>query len=250
MKKLFLFLLFSLCQFSLLSQEKAIQNLKKYEYYIESRSYEPKWTRKYILKDGLVKKFQDIYSKKDLRNEFEYYYDKRNNIIKEKLTRNVGSKEKFKIKINHSLNYKNNNLIEDRDNYGWITHYSDFNKSGKPKSVKTFGNDKKFHTIEQISYTKNGNISTSTKETFYYDTTKYNEIEILNYKYDEFNNIIEIRRNYKPEKEFPRIMIGGLDLHKLEIFKYEYNEDNLWVKKSMFLNIDGQEVVSWTREYK
>ena len=210
-------IIFIFNQSSLYSQSIAIKNLKKYEFYIETRSYEENWTRKYILKNGIIQKFQDIHNEQGLTNEYIYTYNAKNDISQEQYIGNIGLNNKFDIKIKHKLKYDGKFLVEEKDNFGWVKHYSEFNELNKPKIIKTSGKDKNFSTIQKLTYDKFGNISLSIEEKLYTNKSKVNEIEIISYKYDKYNNINEIHREYKPEKEFPILMIGGINLYKVNI---------------------------------
>jgi hypothetical protein len=243
-------IIFIFNQSCLFSQSKPVENLKKYDFYIETRSYEGNWIRKYFLKNGVVQQYQDIHNEQGLTNEYIYTYNDKNDIFQEQYIGNIGFENQFRMEIEHELKYEGKILIQEKDNFGWIKNYSDFNKLNRPKIIKTYGEDKDFYSIKKLTYDEFGNISVSIEEKIYEDKSKINEIEIISYKYDKFNNIKELHREYKPEKEFPIIMIGGINLYKNEYYEYKYNTENLWIKKSLCLNKDGKEIIYWTRKYK
>jgi hypothetical protein len=256
-KKIFLFLILFINQNGLfsqnpsLNQDKDVEELKKYEYYTQRESWQQNWCRKFFLKNGLISKFQDIEDKQGLTNEFIYYYDKHSNIKKGKYITNMSVENKDHLIFKHRLTYNKNNLVvEDKSSYGWVTLYSEFNELGKPQIIKIGGKNKGHSSKEKLFYDENGNTLKSIKTTFSGNTTVITEVETIKCKYDGFNNCIALHRAYKPKKKFPIMMIGVPHLFEYEYYQYVYNDDKLWVKKTMSLEPENEEILSWKREYK
>uniref|UniRef100_UPI002628F92D hypothetical protein n=1 Tax=Flavobacterium sp. TaxID=239 RepID=UPI002628F92D len=98
---------------------------------------------------------------------------------------------------------------------------------------------------EEMIYDDFGNII---KDILY---SKYDGIihkEINKYKYDDFNNIIEINRSNGPKERYPIIMTGGPELYEIEKYRYIYNKDGLWIKKYRIAG--GKKILTCIREFK
>ena len=245
MKKSFLILILLINFNNIYSQD--VEKLKEYEYFIESKNYEKNWIRKYILKDGLNYKIQDIHNEQGLKNEYIYFYNKKNNVIKEEYVMNKGFENEGNIRINHKLTYKNNRLIKDRSKEtSWTIKYSNFDKLDNPQVIESIGKNKQ--TKKNIKYDDKGNILKLTEITYNNGTKVIKKTEFTSYKYDQYNNVIELLRSSVPKMEYPIKMIGGPHLYENEFYKYEYNKDGLWTKKVCIIN--GNESYIWKREYK
>ena len=83
------------------------------------------------------------------------------------------------------------------------------------------------HRTELI-YDENGNI---TSEKIFSKFENQYKIEINNYKYDKFNNLIEVIRNSIPKETYPIPVVGGRFHYEIEKYRYVYNKDNLWIEK-------------------
>ena len=245
MKNIFLFLIILINFNNIYSQN--VEKLKEYEYFIETRNYEKNWIRKYILKDGLNYKIQDIHNEQGLTNEFEFFYDEKLNVIKETLKIGMSGGKYDPIIINHKLTYKNNNLIsKESEAIAWLYIYSNFNESNKPQVIESSGKLKQ--TKELIKYDLNGNILKRTEITYNSGTKDIEKTEVTSYKYEHYDNVIDIHRSSTPKIEYPIIMIGGPNLYENEFYTYEYNKNGLWTKKICLIN--ENESYIWKREYK
>ena len=260
MKKTIVIILFLLNQLSFSQNfENERARLIQYKYFEVKNlaSHNSSWSQKKILKNGLV--FQnEHYFEGKLRSRQNYVYDNSGNQIYE--IQNYSSNDS---KVNDTLNtqkftYNSENiLIQKVSNFEIVEKYSNFTKNGKPKLKELFSTTQDSLFIypfkEIITYDSKENIIKEVKYKITYsqeiNSTKKNlQIETNEYKYDEFDNIIEIIRRYQPKIEFPIMMTGGKPLYEVERFRYVYNEYGLWTK--MYQIVNREEKLIKKRKFK
>ena len=232
------------------SQSDKLDLLRKYDFYIEKNIEMGKWWSKHVLENGLVVA-QENFWKNELRSRYEFEYDKFKNIRQETETYNLDDGKVNKVS-QVKLKYKDGQLVRKELDYGVTENYSDFNEFGKPKLIERIVDEplKPLSYKELIEYDNHGNIAKSTEYSIYedFDGKTSNEIAITYYKYDARNNVIEIRREFQPKRDFPIPITGGPSLYELEYFRYKYNKDGLWTKK--YKTVDGKEYLIKKRIYK
>lgn len=220
------------------SQENNDNKLSKFRYYTVINK-DSSYIKKVSLKAGIVKKILAYDKKKSTKEKIRYYYDNEEKLIERKFfLKNLKSKLK-KTWVKEKYSYNKDKLIQFENNFGWLTSYSNFNDLEKPQIIEfTTKSSKNYKTIEKISYYDNGFIKQSIKENLIGDNTIGSIIE--NYKYDDYGNIIELKRQSKHSLFIPNKQ------YKEEYYKYEY-DNNLWITKKMFA--DGKEIDTWKRTF-
>ncbi|MGB5419563.1 hypothetical protein, partial [Algibacter sp.] len=103
---------------------------------------------------------------------------------------------------------------------------------------------------ELIEYNIKGNIIKTIEFSIYEDLKgkTIHEKATTHFKYDKWNNVIEIHREFEPKQEFPIIIIGGPAKYEFEYFRYKYNKNGLWTKK--YKTVDAKEILVAKRKYK
>lgn len=104
--------------------------------------------------------------------------------------------------------------------------------------------DSAFSLKKEFLYDDLGN--TKLIKNFYYIQNQL-QVDIEQYHYDKFQNVIKLERRSIPEKEYPIIMIGGYDKYKIEEFEYVYNQKQLWIKK--YRIVDGKRILIEERDF-
>ena len=250
MRNIFVFILIlGSLNFSV-GQNSNIELLKNYEICIEKNIEIGKWSTKFYLSNGLVS-IQENYWKNELRSRTEFEHDQYENIKIETQTYDI-NEGKVNYVSNLKLKYKDTLLIRKEFSFGMTEKYSDFNSLGKPQLIERTDESvfKAFPFKELIEYDKNGNITKSTEFSVYEELNgkTIHQKATTHFKYDIWNNVIEIHREFEPEQEFPIIMIGGPAKHEYEYFRYKYNKIGLWTKK--FKTVNGKENLVAKRKYK
>lgn len=215
------------------------------------------WTYLYELENGLIVK-QKNYCGKDLRLIQNNIYDKNKNVIYEISSYDSNKGNKIDTVSKYIYKYdKLDRLIEKNYGFGIIETYSDFDENSNPKLIERYNENGQtlygWPITEKFEYDSSNNVIKEIKITIEYpelktDTIKKFKIETNLYKYDEYDNVIEIRRHYDPEEEFPILMTGGRPLYALENFKYKYNSKGLWTKE--YLLLDGKKILISKRKFK
>ncbi|MGL4583284.1 MAG: hypothetical protein ACRCVU_09915, partial [Flavobacterium sp.] len=98
----------------------------------------------------------------------------------------------------------------------------------------------------KYEYDALGNIIRKEKTTISKGET---QIDIEELTYDQYNNVLTIRRSSSPTRRYPIIMIGGRSLAQFETFEYEYNDDHLWTRKYL-IGSDYKKILLAEREMK
>jgi len=230
------------------AQKSEAELLKDYDFYLEKNIEMGKWSTKYFLSNGLVTT-QENYWNNELRSRTEFEYDKYHNVKQETETYNindgkVNNVSHIKLKYNDTL------LVRKKFDFGMTEKYSDFNKFGKPKMIERIDEHNAWPHKEIFEYDKKGNIAKSIVFNIYTDLNNetIKEKAITYFKYDKWNNVIEIHREFEPKQEFPIIMTGGPAKYEFEYFRYKYNKNGLWTKK--YKTVDGKEILVAKRKYK
>lgn len=224
-------------------------------------SYEKSWSNIFFLKKGEVTECE-IYFKNNLRSKLHYIYNDDGALIYEiSIYKN---KNILKVDTINKYTFKKDDkkrIIEKNFNSIFYEEYSNFNNNGLPTVIKAFNFNKDTLTNRPfkkiLSYDGNGNIK---KEISYiYELFDLNEKKLDNvkfeadtiisnkwkyilavesnyYSYDNFNNIIEIKRERNPERDKNSVMTGGRPIYDLEKYYYSYNKYGLWTKMYWILN--------------
>jgi hypothetical protein len=230
------------------AQKSESELLKNYKFYVERNIEMGKWSNRYYLENGLVTA-EESYWKNELRSRTEFKYDQFNNVEREIKTFDINEG-----KVNHvtkiKLEYKNGLLVCKEYDYGLTEKYSDFTEHGKPKLIERTDEHKIWPHKEAFKYDENGNIIKSIVFSTYTDLKDktVNEKATTYFKYDKWNNIIEIYREFEPKQEFPIIMVGGPAKNEFEYFRYKYKKNGLWTKK--YKTVNGKEYLVAKRKYK
>ncbi len=250
MKNLLLFILFLINFNNSFGQKSETELLKDYDFYVEKNIEMGKWNTKYYLSNGLVT-VQENYWKNKLGSRTEFEYDRYGNVKRETETYDI-DEGKVNDVSNLILVYKDTLLISKEFSFGMTEKYSDFNELGKPQLIERIEEleFKAFPHKELIEYNDKGNIVKTIEFSIYEDLKgkTIHEKATTHFKYDEWNNVIEIHREFQPEQEFPIILIGGPAKHEFEYFRYKYNRIGLWLKK--FKTVNGKENLVAKRKYK
>ena len=229
------------------TQNSESELLKNYEFYVEKNIEIGNWSTKYGLKNGLVS-LQENYWKNELKSRTKFEYDRFGNVEREIVTFRINDGHINDIS-NFKLEYKDSLLVRKKFDNGMTEKYSNFNKLGKPKLIERIEESdfKLWPFKEQLEYDNNGNIVKHIK--FKYDYGDQNIITkaTIHYKYNELNDVIEIHREFEPEREFPLLKNGPLK-YEYEFFRYKYNKNGLWTKK--FKTTNGKEILVAKRKYK
>ncbi len=247
--KNFLSIIITLLVFNIsFAQKNEIELLKSYNFYVEKNIEMEKWSNRYYLKNGLVT-VGESYWKNELRSRTEFKYDHFNNVECEINTFDINEGKVNRVtKI--KLKYENGLLISKEFDYGLTEKYSDFTEYGKPRLIERTDEYKIWPYKETFKYDENGNIIKSIVFRTYTDLKDktVNEKVTTYFKYDKWNNVIEIHLEFEPKQEFPIIMVGGPAKNEFEYFRYKYNKNGLWTKK--YKTVNGKEYLIAKRKYK
>ncbi|MGO4920902.1 hypothetical protein [Maribacter spongiicola] len=248
MKKIIPYVILCFISGYLFGQKNETEDLKKYDSYLVKNLEMGKWKTKSFLKNGLVT-VKEVYYKKELRSKWKYFYDENQN---EKLSIRTFDINQGIINdtIEIELLYFQDSLLVQKHSLGTIEKYSDFNKFDKPRILERTQEFGFLPYKEIFEYDANGDRS---KEMAYseFRNTKdslVQELEINRYRYDSNNNVIEVIREYIPEKTFPIPITGGPSLFAIEKFRFVYNKDGLWTKK--YKTVNGVEKLILKRKLK
>ena len=225
-------------------KNEKLKNYKSVNEYYFSSGKKSQYHTKYNLENGRIQSIES-YRKSTLTRKVIYLHDNEN--VKFEITTydfNVG---KLHDTITFTYTYNaNKQLIEKRASYGMIEQYSNFNEQNLPEKIIR---PTKFDSItgykEILTYNSTGKLIQQTISSM---LEKVENIEINQYKYDDVGNMIETKRAYSPNLEFPIIMTGGRALHELERFRYVYNEKGLWTEQ--YITINGKEFLLERRKFK
>jgi len=189
-----------------------------------------------------------IFWNKKFRSTHKYSYDENSNItqddlidfyVKDTSTYNSGP-------IIYINSYNNlNQLISIKEFYAgqeehaFITEFSDYNAMGLPQKIIRSGYS------ENLIYDLQGNIVKKIATNKIFDKE---EVETIEYTYDENNNIISLKRKMSPEEKFPIIMLEAYPKYEFERFRYKYNKHGDWTKK--YWIIEGKEMLFAKRKFE
>lgn len=202
-------------------------NWTKYQKVIEKEHPEndKSWSYVYNLKNGKTSSI-NFYFGDELRTECTFCYDDNSNL---KQLKNISNSSQqivdYKLKYNKSGQLILQNTI----------HF-EYDKKGKlvRKYLDVFeAKNSKSGWSEKYIYDDLGNLSQLVKSTY---VSGLFHIDIENYIYDECKNIIQISRSSIPKRSYPIVIIGGELKNKVDIYKYEYNSDCIWIKKYKIIN--------------
>lgn len=219
-------------------------NLKKYKTVeiIYGKNPKKSWTKKISLTNGRIMKIEN-YNKKRLTIQEIYHYNSTNKPDYKIVTFeiNVG---KTNDTVHYAYIYNDKNqLIESKSSS--VEKYLNFNNQNLPQIIITKSFDSIYWDKTELSYDTIGNVIEEKKCSKFLDTMG---IEIKKYKYDKFNNVIELTRSSIPEKKYPVHLGGGRSHYENEKFRYVYNQDNLWIEK--YWIVENKEYLIEKRKFK
>lgn len=222
-----------------------VDSYKEYKCITEKDIRSDKWITKSYLKNGLIIKRKSYFGC-ELRGVWKFYYDNYNNLVKEVDTYDINDGKVNRVKT-YILTYTDSLLTKwEQDGVEVVEEYHNHNKLGKPLLITSFS--RYFHSSKTLEYDQNQNIIKKTDTTTYYDNPENDiEIRVTTYRYNKFNDVIEIHRKIKTGQKLP-IIIGGYQELDHEYYKYEYNENEHWTKKYMFIDDEMRLII--TRKYK
>jgi len=176
-----------------------------------------------------------------------YIYDSINDVTKEvkKYDLNKGFISDT-LKFFYTWNEKKQ-LIEKKDEFGCTEKYSRFNTENFPEVMERSSCplDSIIGYREEYLYDTRGNILV---EKIFSKDNGRTKIETNSYKYDQFNNIIEINRKSEPKESYPIPVNGGRFRYENEKYRYVYNEFGLWTKQ--FWIVENKEYLITKRKFK
>jgi len=232
----------------LFGQNKDAEKLKKYVSYAEKDYDSWGWTTKHFFnEEGLIVKEENYSGDDKLRSCYEYYYDEYDNQYKEITTYLLSEKGEVNHEHDYELVVDKKGRVVQKSSGDFMYIYSDFTELEKPQSVvKKFsvGVDKYFY-----EYDSKGNALKWTYNSRWIDMDdkEHKSTEIIQYRYDELNNVIRLHRSNDKKWEYPMIITGGPSHYEYEKFRYVYNRDGLWKKK--FKTVEGKEYLIKKRKY-
>ncbi|HSD06684.1 hypothetical protein [Flavobacterium sp.] len=249
---IFLLLLINI---SFSQDKKEITKLKNYSFYLlKSYHTDKNWSIKYKLLNGLVQE-EENFRNDNLASIQKNIYDKKNNKIESYLIfKNMHNDNKmdtlsanfFKydnknrlIELKHVLRFSITKLTDDATTF---EIYSDFDKQSNAKTISRYDQNRKPVYKENREFDNKGNlvkeVKTELEKSQNNESAKIINTETCNYKYDKYNNVIELKRSFDPKKVFPIAKLDGLTIYETENYEYEYNEIGLWLKK--YVIIEGK----------
>lgn len=208
-------------------------------------SYEGSWTHKNYLQNGLTVQ-NEQYFKGELRSRRKFVYDSSDNKVAEVWTFRIGQGKVNDTTRRFSNKYdKEGKLLRMEDSSGIIEIYSQFDSNGNPQLVERKSKNGDTLTLapfkEVLQYNKENRKIKEKLHFHSYDTESNNliqEVLVNQYIYDNYGNIVEIKRSFKPKQEFPIYSSGNRPLYAIEKYSYKYNKDGLWKKK--YWTIEGK----------
>lgn len=232
--KLFLFLI--LVVFSCRGQDlEKNKDFSKYSSIVDEH-VQTNWITKHFLSNGKLSR-KEIYSYKRLMGEMFYLYDTFGN-------------RKFEIKNYDANNGSVNDTIEHykydsegrliESNYkGSTTLYSEFNRANLPQKINSS------YSTTDLRYDSRGNILI---EITILSIGRETDTATIHYEYNQYDDVIALKRSYKPQRNFPIWVYGELPYYEVEHFRYVYNKYGLWIKK--YVTLDGDEFLVCRRKYR
>ncbi|POS00578.1 hypothetical protein Q361_1552 [Flavobacterium croceum DSM 17960] len=224
------------------------ENLKKYSSVEIISFYNNKkktgWSKKISLKDGKINSIRN-YNKSTLTYQAEYFYDEKNDLDFEIVKYDI-NKGKINDTINYSYKYNDKNQLIEQEVL-IKEFFSNFNSQNLPQTIES--GKSAFDSLcgfrKELIYDIKGNII---QEKEYSKIDNQIKTKTITYKYDEYNNVIELNRVSSPNEKYPIIMIGGPAQFENEKFRYVYNKDNLWVEK--YRIVENNEYLILKRKFK
>lgn len=242
-----------------LSQEFELEKerLVPYEMFTLQKkdSYEGSWTHKNHLKNGLIAE-NEQYFKGELRSRKKFVYDSLGKKIAEVFTYRIGEGKVNDTTRRFSNKYdKEGKLLRMEDSSGITENYSQFDSNGNPQLIERKSKNGDTLTLvpfkEVLQYNKENRKIKEELHFHSYDSGSNKlkqEVLINQYIYDNYGNIVEIKRSFEPKQEFPIYSSGNRPLYAIEKYSYKYNKDGLWKKK--YWTIDGKKELLQKRTFK
>lgn len=215
----------------------------KYTTVIEKTPYgKNHWKTAINLKNGKIDNYKSYYND-DLRGGFTLVYDNDNHLKYTIVTVIINNQTKIDT-LKSDAKY-NQTGLKIEDNYSKYTYNnSNLLESNYAKTWET-SNQKEGWTIRYV-YDDAKNIIRKERTEVKNGKT---QINIEEYTYDQYNNVLTISRTDTPERQYPTISIGGRGLQQQETFEYEYNDDHLWTAKYL-IGSDDKKILLAEREIK
>ena len=230
-----------------------VEKLKIYKT-VSVKSY-GNWTSVFELENGFIVNQKNL-SKKITTLIKKNIYDRNNNIIYEISSYDINNGNKIDTISSYKYEYDElNRMILKKAQFGMIEKFSDFSEFSKPKLIERLNENEEAFDLEPfkeiLEYDSIGNLVKETKFDNIYpeenNTIKKISIETNRFKYDDYGNITEIKREFTPKIKFPIEVLGGFPLYEHEKFEYKYNKNGLWVKK--YLLVEGKKYLIKKREF-
>ena len=237
----FLCLIFQFC-FGQINDFEGLSNHEDYSSYrqVVFKSFMGS-TTEYNLKKSRVTDLIFYFSKDNIVRKESFIYDTIGNLISVN-NYNIANNELL-FQTNYILKYDDLGRILEKDKKNYI--YKGASKL--PEKITTLYpevEDSAFSLKKEFLYDDLGNVK-SVKN--YYYIQNQLQVDIEQYQYDKFQNVVKLERKSIPEKEYPIIMIGGYNKHKTEEFEYVYNQKQLWIKK--YRVVDGKKTLIAERDF-
>lgn len=217
-------------------------NWVKYTTLIEKTPYAKNyWSNEYTLKNGTIDSYNTFFNQ-DLRASIKLAYDNNNNVMYSIITSQIDNRITVDT-LNVNSKYNLEGLKTEDDYYKYVYDKNQLMHSKYSKDWES-SNGKQGLTI-QYKHDAAGNIIRQEQTN---NRNGQSQIDIEEYTYDKYGNVLTITRSATPNRMYPVIMIGGRSLPQFETFEYEYNTDHLWIKK--YTVIKGKKTLIAEREIK
>jgi len=110
---------------------------------------------------------------------------------------------------------------------------SNYNELNLPQTIENIGSsfDSIFGYRREIKYDPIGNV---VEEKIFSKLEKI-VIETIKFKYDRYNNIIEISRSNDAGILYPKNVDGGFPIYANEKYIFRYDKRGRWIKKTLII---------------
>ena len=241
----FIFLLITIDVFGQAIENSA--NLKRYKT-VETILGKSKngWRKLSKLSNGKIVQTEN-YLRNELRQRVIFIYDSINDVTTE-----VKKYDSNRGEVSDTLKYfytwnKLKQLVERKDEFGCIEKYSNFDSKNLPQLLDRINCplDSLFGYREEYLYDEKGDIIF---EKIFSKVDNQFQIEFNKYKFDQYNNVIEVNRSAEPKQDYPIQVTGGRFRYENEKYLYIYNKYGLWTKQ--FWIVEKEKHLIARRKYK
>lgn len=200
--------------------------LDQYPSYLESNW--PFWKTKIKyqkLNDSIVSK--KVIHNGEVGSETIFHLDSFGNVVMEVAF--YGTKTDT---VQSILVYSKGQLIEKLTDNGLIEKYSGFTACGKPRQIHR--NDSIFFPFKEV-FEYNELCQLTKSSTWQWVNNNFLESTEA-YAYNDFGDVLEVKRSFDPSLKFPISVTGGLILYENERFEYRRGKYSFWTRKYRFAN--------------